>query len=823
MFNKNLKSGVVVTPHKVTIMRQLLYAFLVVIALSTLSLRADEGMWTLPQFKEFNYATMQQMGLELSAEEIYSANGGSIKDAVVIFDTGCTGEVVSPQGLLFTNHHCGYRHIQALSSVDSDYLRDGFWALNQEGELPVPGLSVTFTRSIIDVTAEVLGGVPSIAGQQERERMVAEVIERMASEFESNTLFIPRISAVVSGGDAAGQASSLAKQIDGLRGVESVIVLNQEGSQVVDIALNPSLSTQRANKLYNSIEKLASRSSLKGVEVTLSPLQNNFKSRGNVVSIKPFYGGNRYYMFIMENYSDVRLVGTPPQSIGKFGGETDNWMWPRHTGDFAIFRVYAGSDNRPASYSSNNQPYHSEEYLKISTAGYDEGDLTMILGFPGSTQRLMSSYELDELINISNPQRIAVRGARQEILKERMNSSDRVRLQYASKYATSANYWKYSIGVLEAIEKLGVRDRKLAEQEEFMAWAAQNTLPTEGYIDALSLIESGRAASAPLRASLQYISEAMLTGMNIISIARGVSRGFKDDITDSEREELVEKLEELYRDYDLETEHAVSERMMRMVSESVEHKPSIFTKVIDSLYDGDISKYLDHLYSDSHFSTLERAKEFARNFTSQEQVEADPAVELAASVYNRLMRLRRDITPHELKVREGQRLYVAGVMLQNPDKHFAPDANFTMRLTYGQVLPYSPEEGVEYEWQTTLDGVVEKEDSTSLEFIVDERLKQIYRDGDYGAYADKQRGVMPVNFISNNDITGGNSGSPVLNSKGELIGIAFDGNWDAISADIAFESELQRSISVDVRYLLLILDSFAGASWLLDEMDIVGD
>ncbi len=691
---------------------------------------ADEGMWLLPYLKKMNIEDMRKMGLELSAEDIYSVDESSLKDAVVIFGGGCTGEIVSPNGLLLTNHHCGYGSIQALSSVDADYLQNGFWAMSNEEELPAQNLSVKFIRKIEDVTPQVVGNVPSIAQEKERNQIVAKNIEALKKEYQK-------------------------------------------------------------------------------------------KNKGMIVGITPFFGGNQYFLFVMEEYTDVRLVGAPPTSIGKFGGETDNWMWPRHTGDFSIFRVYANKDNRPAKFSPDNVPYQTDEFLKISVAGTDEGDFAMIMGFPGSTQRYMTSFEIDYMLEVTNPQRILVRGERQELLMEDMLASDKVRIQYANKYAGSSNYWKNAIGMSRGLKKLDVKSQKEAQEADYQAWAVANTLPMERYMEALSLIESGVKDGWDAGASLEYLNEAIARAIEITNVASRVNSMASQKLNKKSRQDILEYMESFYKDYNEATDHKVARRMLELVKRDVKSLPSIYADVIDAEFDGDIVAYVDFLYSSSHFATFESAKAFLEDGISQETLANDPAVILAKSTSKLLSELSKSRIESNAKIKEGQRLYIAGLMMQHPDKAWASDANFTIRLTYGQVLPYAPADGVLYQHQTTLKGVIEKEDpSNPVEFTVDPRLKDIYYSEDYGRYADKD-GNMPVAFLSNTDITGGNSGSPIMNSRGELIGLAFDGNWEAMSGDIAFEPDLQRTISVDIRYVLMVLDKFAEAGWLLDEMTIV--
>ena len=682
----------------------------------TFSAAADEGMWMLPYLQKMNAKDMKARGCKLSAEEIYSMNNSSLKDAIVIFGGGCTGEIVSPDGLLFTNHHCGYGSIQALSSVEHDYLKNGFWAMSRAEEIPAPGLKVRFIRKIVDVTSDVLAAVPDIAGGEERSRLVAEHAEAMKSRFEAE---------------------------------------------------NP----------------------------------------GMEISVKPFFGGNQFFAFVIEVFSDVRLVGTPPTSIGKFGGDTDNWMWPRHTGDFSIFRVYAGPDNKPADYAPENRPYKAEKFLKVSLNGYDEADFAMIMGFPGSTQRYMTSYEIDRMLEVENPQRIFIRGERQAILKEDMAASDKVRIQYASKYAQSSNYWKNSIGMSRGIKRLDVKGRKQEQEAAFRTWAAKNTLPTEGYVDALDKIRESVEETLPSYASLQYLQEAFLRAVEILTPARysGSLKGA----------ELEKALKGFYKDYNMPTDRRVAKRMFRIVKENCKELPSVFAEVIDKRFGGDTDAYVDYLYDNSVFADEQRA---LAAVASGKELKEDPAAVLSESIVGKMRELSKAQKEGRQKYADGHRLYIAGLMRMQPKKAWASDANFTIRLTYGRILPYNPADSIRYNYYTTLKGVMEKENPENpTEFTVPAKLKELYAAKDFGRYANA-KGELPTCFLADCDITGGNSGSPVLNAKGSLIGLAFDGNWEAMSGDVAFEPELQRTIAVDVRYVLFVIDKFAGAGWLLDEL-----
>ncbi len=674
---------------------------------------ADEGMWLLPYIKKMNQKDMKAHGAKLKAEDIYSAKKSSLKDAIVVFGGGCTGEIVSPEGLLFTNHHCGYDAIQKLSSVEHDYLKDGFWAMNNSEELPAEGLEVRFVRHIFDVTADIIGNIPSTASNEEY------------------------------------------------------------------------MTTADANK-----------------RALIEKLEDEYP--GMQIIIPGFFGNNQFFAFVYEVYTDIRLVGTPPSSIGKFGGDTDNWMWPRHTGDFSIFRVYAGKDNRPAEYSPENVPYKAEKWLEISLDGIDEGDFGMIMGFPGSTERYMTSYEIDYMLEVDNPQRIYIRGERQAILRKHMDADQAVRIKYDSKYAGSANYWKNSIGMSRGIEKLNVRDKKAAQEAEFQAWANANTLPEEGFIDALRLIAESQTEAKEANATLQYLSEAFFQSVELVQPMFGMHNP-----------------ELFYKDYDEATDRDVAKRMFTIYRENNKHLPSIYEK-IDREFGGNSDAYVDWLYDNSQLTSYEKHQAVvALDAEAREAAfKNDPVYELALSLFELYNEFVPAVTAANEKYAEGHRLYIKGLMMMQPDKAWASDANFTIRLTYGNVLPYSPADGIIYSHYTTLEGVMAKEDpSNPVEFTVPERLKELYAKKDYGRYAD-ENGDLPVAFLVNCDITGGNSGSPVMDKKGRLIGLAFDGNWEAMSGDVAFEPELQRTIAVDIRYVLFIIEKYAGAEWLLDELTI---
>ncbi len=695
--------------------------------LLTLSTFADEGMWLLPLLKKLNLADMKAKGLELSAEDIYAVNKSSLKDAIVIFGNGCTGEIVSSNGLLFTNHHCGFGNIQALSSVEHDYLKNGFWAMNNAEELPAPGLQVTFIRHIEDVTKKALKGVDESMTNEERSEKVTKNVENLKAKMEK-------------------------------------------------------------------------------------------KYEGKSITIKDFFGGNQYFMFVTEIYKDVRLVGTPPYAIGKFGGETDNWMWPRHTGDFSVFRVYAAPDGKsPAEYSPENVPYQAEKYLTISTEGYKEGDYAMIMGFPGTTTRYMTSYEIDKMLTVDNPNRIYIRGERQNILKVHMAADDAIRIKYASKYASSSNYWKNSIGKSRGVEKLGVKGQKAAQEEAFTAWVNGDPKRVEKYGQALPLIKKYVEEGTPYESDAQILSETIFRAAEILNASTTFYNAYRRT---EDFDKAVGAAKKFYKDYDESVDRLVTCRMIEVLREMIpaERRPQSLA-VIDTEWGGDVKAFTENLFETSLFANEQKFLGAAAA-SDVALFENDPALVImrdASALYNDLL---AKVRPLKADYNKGHRLYIKGLMEMQPEKSFYPDANFTLRLTYGTILPYSPADGVEYKYYTTINGVVAKEDPKNpVDFTVDEGLKRLYAEKNWGGYADAD-GTLHTCFLSTNDITGGNSGSPIMNGKGELIGLAFDGNWEAMSGDIAFEPNVQRTINVDIRYVLWCIDTLGGASWLLEEMNI---
>lgn len=700
-----------------------------------LYVKADEGMWLLPLIEKLNIKEMQEMGLELSAEDIYSINHSSLKDAIVIFGGGCTGELISSQGLILTNHHCGYGAIQQHSTVENDYLKDGFWAYTKEEEIPTPGLRVTFLKYIKDVSDrvnEVLTDEMSEAERYQKIREISGVIQDEATE------------------------------------------------------------------------------------------DNNYMAR-----VQQFFEGNQFFLLVYETYNDVRMVGAPPSSIGKYGGDTDNWMWPRHTGDFSLFRVYAAPDGSPAEYSPENVPLTPKHHLPVSIKGVKEDDFTMILGYPGGTNRYLTSWGVEETMKITNPIRIKVRTVKQDIMMKDMKADDKVRIQYASKYSGSSNYWKYSIGQNKGLTRLKVVERKQKTEQEFAEWVNDKKKRAEKYGETLNLIKESIQGRKPYLYARMYYFEALFRGAEIVPMSGRVqklagmleSEEVSEEDLKKEIENLKDRAKGFYKNFNPPTDQKLLAAMFRVFYENVdaEFQPDIF-QTIKEEFDGDFKAYADYVFENSIFATEERFNAFIEN-PELEKIKSDPAYIAGSSVNSKFREINQNYSEFAADLSKGNRLFMAGLMEMKEDKSFYPDANFTMRLTYGTVGDYYPMDAVHYDYYTTMKGIMEKEDPNNDEFIVPDKLKELYKKKDFGKYDDN--GVMKVCFISNNDITGGNSGSPVMNGKGELIGLAFDGNWESMSGDIAFEPELQRTISVDIRYVLFIIDKFAGAQNLIDEMTIV--
>ncbi len=699
------------------------------------SVKADEGMWLPLLIKRLNYVDMQKMGLQLTAEEIFSINHSSLKDAIIIFGGGCTGEIISPEGLIITNHHCGYGSIQAVSTVENDLLSDGFWATSKNEEIPIEGLKVQFLVRIEPATDQVLAGVTDDMTEDERNKTINENKSKLAEEATKDT---------------------------------------------------------------------------------------HYKAR-----VVGFYNGNEYYTFVYEVFKDVRLVGAPPESIGKYGADTDNWMWPRHTGDFSMFRVYTSPEGIPAEYSDKNIPLKSKHHLPVSVAGVEKDDFSMVLGYPGGTDRYLTSYGVNQAIDQKNPTIVKIREEKLDIMREDMNNDENVRLKYASKYAGTANYWKYFIGQTKGLKRLKVSQKKKELENQFAKWANSNSARKEKYGEALSDIQNAYNKIELYNLSNTYFFEAIYRGPEIL----GFSRRFKTlanelENKDADKEKIAstikslkERTEKYFKDYNSSTDEKLLGAMLKMYYDNVpaDQLPEILVKIAKK-YKGDFNKYAAHVFNKSIITNKEKVMDLLDN-PKAKTIEKDVAYVVYGDFVKNYRKLSKETNDAYTQLKKGNRLFMAGLMEMQPDKKFYPDANFTMRLTYGTVQDYFPADAVHYNYFTTLDGVMEKEDPANWEFIVPEKLKELFNEKDYGKYGKND--TLKVCFITNHDITGGNSGSPVINSNGELIGLAFDGNWEAMSGDIAFEPELQRCICVDIRYVLFIIDKFAGAQNLIDEMTIV--
>ena len=715
-------------------MKKIKLLSLMLLLLPLTPVRADEGMWLLPLLEKMNSGRMTELGFEITPQEIYDLNNTTLKDAIVIFGNGCTGEIVSDQGLVFTNHHCGYASIQQLSSVEHNYLKDGFWAMNTNEELYAEGLTVSFLESFTDVTDQVEKALKKSKTQEDKAKALDKLQDKLCKKAGCDDKFI------------VGQLTS-------------------------------------------------------------------------------FYGGNTYYFIVYKIFRDIRLVGTPPSSIGKFGADTDNWMWPRHTGDFSIFRVYADKDNNPAEYSEDNVPYSPERHLKISLAGYEEGSPAMIMGYPGTTNRFMTASELGETSE-RNDVAIKVRTVRQDVLMADMQADPKIMIQYASKYAGSSNGWKKWIGMNETFAKLGVQERRAEEEKAFTEWVnAGGQERIDRYGSALKNIDEAVAGRKADNLLLTYIRESVgsIELVNAAAYGNMVKKAF--EIKDQEEKDtrlasLKAGLENFYKDYSMPTDKKVAVAMISLLKENIpaEELPS-FYKEIDSCFGGDVNAFVENLYAESVYTSLDKVMA-AVDAGDVTVLTEDPANKVLVSYIESYKPHQQALNKYAAQFAQGKKDYIAGTLEMREGEAIYPDANFTMRLTFGQVLPYYPRDAVFYNYYTTLDGVMEKEDPSNWEFEVPEKLKELWRNQDFGRYA-LDNGKMPLAFISNLDITGGNSGSPIMNGRGELIGLAFDGNWESMSGDIIFEPELQRCISVDIRYVLFIIEKFGGATNLIEELDIV--
>ena len=701
------------------------------------AVRADEGMWLLSLIGK-NYQDMQKAGFKLTPEDIYNINKSCLKDAIVgLGNAGtpfwhfCTGEIISDKGLVSTNHHCGYGKLQEHSTVEHDYLRDGFWAYSMDQELPNPGLTASILVRMEDVTDQVKKALTDEMSESDRAAAIEKVSEQIAEE------------------------------------------------------------------------------AVKGTQYS--------------AKVKPMFNGNQFFLFVHIIYKDVRLVGAPPSSMGKFGGDTDNWSWPRHTCDFSMFRIYTAPDGSPADYSKDNVPLSPKHHLPVNAGEINDGDFAMVMGFPGTTDHFLTSFGLEETMNITNKLVYEIRTVKINILREEMAASQATRIKYASKYASCSNYWKYSNEQNKALKALNTMGVKKEVEKEYMNWASKQTNPK--YSRALDLIQKGYAARATVEEAQLYLREGLLSGPESPLFAIRVSNTFKKVLENDPKADLSflqSYIDNFYKDYDINVEKRLVAALFKYVVDhmNADYCPQ-FLLAANKKYKGNFEEYAEDLFKKSIFANSESLAKFMQK-PSIKALDKDPLVKVGNEIYEAYIALGDEV-PQEVQdnLERGIRDFTDGILQINDGKKLmSPDANSTIRLTYGNVKSYDPRDGVSYHYYTTMKGVIEKEDPENAEFNVPARLKELYNKKEFGSYANKN-GELPTCFITNNDITGGNSGSPVINGKGQLIGLAFDGNSEAMSGDIDFEENLQRCICLDSRYMLWVIDIYAGAKNLIEEMDIV--
>jgi len=691
---------------------------------------AGEGMW-IPMLLQYNEKEMQEMGMRITAEDIYSINHSSLKDAIVLFGGGCTGEIVSDQGLLLTNHHCGYGYIQKHSSVEHDYLTNGFWAMNRGEELPCPGLSVTFLREMRDVTEQVLKGVTIDMPEDERQALVEKNMEEIIASVKKET---------------------------------------------------------------------------------------NYK-----VSIESFFLGNEYYLLLNEVYTDVRLVGCPPSNIGKFGGDTDNWVWPRHTGDFSIFRVYADKDGHPADYSKDNIPYKPAKHLDISLKGAEEGDFAFVFGYPAHTNEYLPAIAVDQEANLIDPIAVDLRGKVLDIYNKYQEQDPKVRIQYAAKHANIGNGWKKWMGVTEGINHFHGVEKKQAFEHEFYDWAMQSR-SRYMYVNLHKQFEESYNELKPYELAYTYMVEAGLR-IELINFAgrftklSEVSKETPQEQIDMMIASLKTNSANFFKDYYQPIDKEVAAMLLKeyLKAQPADFRPTFLNDIKD------VDSYVENLFAKSIFTDETKVNDLLNNFnvSKAKKLQNDPALK----VYQNLIGFYRDNVYGNLSninnsIDRLRRIYMKGQMEMQTEKRLFPDANFTLRVTYGKVEGFKPQDGKTYHHFTTLQGIMEKENPDIYDYVVEPRLKELYNNKDYGRYADKD-GTMHVAFTASVHTTGGNSGSPILNADGQLLGLNFDRCWEGTMSDLIYDPDICRNISVDIRYVLFIIDKFAGAGHLIDEMTIV--
>lgn len=712
---------------------RILFSFLTIFILFS-QLKADEGMWIPLLLEKYNYDEMKEMGFKLSPEDIYSINQASMKDAVVIFGGGCTGELISDEGLLITNHHCGYGAIQSHSTVEHDYLTDGFWAMNRSEELTNPGLSVTFLVRMEDVTEKVLKEVSETMTESQR----SDIIKKNIAEIKKEAIKDTHYEAV----------------------------------------------------------------------------------------IKPFFQGNAYYMFINEVFKDVRMVGAPPSAIGKFGGDTDNWMWPRHTGDFSLFRIYADKDNKPAEYNEDNVPYKPKRHFPVSLKGIEKGDFTMVFGYPGRTQEYLPSDAVEMITEMQNPHRIKLREKRLEIMKKYMDKDVETRINYASKYAHTANAWKKWIGENRGLKRLNAIEKKKDIEKKFNDWLTFDADAKKKYGGIISLYDQHYKEMREPQLLLDYIIESILP-IEIFGMARNFMalESAGEDRIPLIKEKLTKQVEGFFKSYNADIDKEMFAAMLEYYAGNIDEKyyPEAFKEAYKK-HEGNMKAYANYVFEKSFFASKEKTLQFIEkvNVKKAKKLSKDPVYNLYSQFIDLYYaKAKPQLDKHSAALDSLDRLWMKALMEMHKDKVFYPDANFTLRVAYGKVDDYEPKDGVEYDFYTTLEGIIEKDNPDIYDYDVPDKLKELYKNKDYGQYADNETGEMPVCFTASNHTTGGNSGSPVINGEGHLIGVNFDRNWEGTMSDIMYDPEMCRNITLDIRYALFIIDKFAGAGHLLNEMTII--
>jgi len=718
---------------------KLLIISLIITFIMTPALKADEGMWIPILIEKYNIKLMQEKGFKLSAEDIYSVNKACMKDAIVHFGGGCTGEVISSDGLLITNHHCGYGQIQRHSSLEHDYLTNGFWAMSAKEELPNPGLTVTFLKQMEDVTEKVLMGTNEKLDIKERESTIESNIAVITKEAVSGT--------------------------------------------------------------------------------------------GYAAYVRQFFMGKQYFLFVNEVFRDVRLVGAPPSAIGKFGGETDNWVWPRHTGDFSLFRIYAGRDNKPSDYSENNVPYKPAYFFPVSLKGVNEGDFTMVLGYPGTTSEYVPSYHIDMVKNYINPRMIEIRTSKIEIMEKAMNNDPLIRIQYSAKKSALANSWKKWIGESQGLDRMSTIEKKRAYEDKLNQWINSDNSRSEKFGDILTQYKELYAKLKEYNLVNSYTNEVFFNyGIETIGFARNImaleelvkSKSDPEKITMA-KVNLQAIASGFYRNYNQDIDKKLFVAMMTLYSANLDEKWQApeFLKLKNSC-DGNFAVIADEIYRKTIFADEAKFKVFVSTLSngSLAKLGKDPFYLLATGVSDFLTEnVRPELTRLNSKLQRLNTDYMTVQIEYARDKVFYPDANSTLRVAYGSVKGYYSKDAVYFSYYTTLKGIMEKDNPEIYDYNVPESLKVLYRSKDYGRYT--QNGEVPVCFIATNHTTGGNSGSPVLNADGHLIGINFDRAWEGIASDLAYNPDQSRNISLDIRYALFIIDKFAGAGYLLNEMKII--